>query len=190
MPPERGTMSKYHTPVMLQECIDGLAIKKEGTYVDVTFGGGGHSREIMKHLGPDGRLLAFDQDADAQQNMIDDEREAQIRANLQVGIPNLPGPAQSIGFLLCRLVELRAEYNESRAKVSELAVKLGEARAEVERLLKFNEQLGKVNFGLRQELTNLRAPPNADVMESTINSGSRTCSPALSSSTATSERRS
>ena len=53
-------MSEYHTPVMLQECIDGLSIKKDGTYVDVTFGGGGHSREIMKHLGKDGQLLAFD----------------------------------------------------------------------------------------------------------------------------------
>jgi 16S rRNA (cytosine1402-N4)-methyltransferase len=59
---------------MLQECIDGLDIKKDGTYVDVTFGGGGHSKEILKHLGKDGRLLAFDQDADAQQNLIEDER--------------------------------------------------------------------------------------------------------------------
>src|ERR1700761_6587688 len=67
-------MSNYHTPVMLQECIEGLNIRKDGTYVDVTFGGGGHSREILKHLGEDGRLLAFDQDADAQQNKIDDER--------------------------------------------------------------------------------------------------------------------
>lgn len=67
-------MSNYHVPVMLQECIEGLNIKPDGTYVDVTFGGGGHSREIMKHLGEDGRLLAFDQDADAQQNIIDDDR--------------------------------------------------------------------------------------------------------------------
>jgi len=67
-------MSNYHTPVMLQECIEGLNIRKGGTYVDVTFGGGGHSREILKHLGDGGRLLAFDQDADAQQNKIDDER--------------------------------------------------------------------------------------------------------------------
>jgi 16S rRNA (cytosine1402-N4)-methyltransferase len=67
-------MSNYHNPVMLQECIDGLDIKKDGTYVDVTFGGGGHSKEILKHLGKDGRLLAFDQDADAQQNLIEDDR--------------------------------------------------------------------------------------------------------------------
>jgi 16S rRNA (cytosine1402-N4)-methyltransferase len=64
----------YHTPVMLAECIAGLEIKPDGTYVDVTFGGGGHSREMMKHLGEKGKLVAFDQDADAQQNMIADDR--------------------------------------------------------------------------------------------------------------------
>ena len=67
-------MSEYHTPVMLHECIEGLAIKPAGTYVDVTFGGGGHSREILNHLGKEGRLLAFDQDVDAKQNLIHDGR--------------------------------------------------------------------------------------------------------------------
>jgi len=67
-------MSNYHVPVMLRECIEGLDIKPDGTYVDVTFGGGGHSTEILKHLGKNGRLLAFDQDADAQQNIPEDER--------------------------------------------------------------------------------------------------------------------
>src|SRR5258708_10853153 len=67
-------MSNYHTPVMLKECIDGLNIRPDGTYVDVTFGGGGHSREILKHLAADAKLLAFDQDADAKQNLIDDKR--------------------------------------------------------------------------------------------------------------------
>lgn len=76
-------MTDYHVPVMLQECIDALDIKKDGTYVDVTFGGGGHSREIMKHLGEDGRLLAFDQDADAQRNTIDDERFELIDQNFR-----------------------------------------------------------------------------------------------------------
>ena len=76
-------MSNYHTPVMLQECIDGLNIRPEGTYVDVTFGGGGHSREIIKHLGKDGRLLAFDQDADAQQNVIEDDRFEFIDQNFR-----------------------------------------------------------------------------------------------------------
>jgi len=73
----------YHTPVMLAECIEGLNIKPDGTYIDVTFGGGGHSREIMKHLGEDGQLLAFDQDADAQQNIIADDRFTFIDQNFR-----------------------------------------------------------------------------------------------------------
>ena len=76
-------MNNYHTPVMLKECIEGLNIRPDGTYVDVTFGGGGHSREIMKHLGEDGRLLAFDQDADAQQNIIADDRFEFIDQNFR-----------------------------------------------------------------------------------------------------------
>jgi 16S rRNA (cytosine1402-N4)-methyltransferase len=66
--------NSYHVPVLLQECIEGLAIKPNGVYVDVTFGGGGHSREILKHLGDNGMLVAFDQDPDAQRNKIDDPR--------------------------------------------------------------------------------------------------------------------
>jgi len=68
---------------MLQECIEALDIRPNGTYVDVTFGGGGHSREIMKYLGEDGRLLAFDQDADAQQNKIADDRFEFIDQNFR-----------------------------------------------------------------------------------------------------------
>ncbi|QDW23577.1 16S rRNA (cytosine(1402)-N(4))-methyltransferase RsmH [Pedobacter sp. KBS0701] len=66
--------NNYHVPVMLQPCIDGLNIKPDGVYVDVTFGGGGHSKEILKHLGPKGRLIAFDQDPDAQANVHADDR--------------------------------------------------------------------------------------------------------------------
>jgi len=61
----------YHIPVMLQECLDGLAIKKDGVYVDVTFGGGGHSREIFKLLSSEGKLISFDQDPDAAKNAWD-----------------------------------------------------------------------------------------------------------------------
>ncbi|HEY0898655.1 MAG TPA: 16S rRNA (cytosine(1402)-N(4))-methyltransferase RsmH [Sphingobacteriaceae bacterium] len=76
-------MSDYHVPVMLHECMEGLAIKPEGTYVDVTFGGGGHSREILKHLGPKGRLMAFDQDVDAQKNIPADERFVFVDQNFR-----------------------------------------------------------------------------------------------------------
>jgi len=63
----------YHVPVLLKECIEGLDIDPKGVYVDVTFGGGGHSREIIKHI-TTGKLIAFDQDRDAAKNIIDDER--------------------------------------------------------------------------------------------------------------------
>lgn len=73
--------NNYHVPVMLQPCIDGLNINPDGVYVDVTFGGGGHSREILKHLGPKGTLIAFDQDPDAQQNVPQDDRFVFIDQN-------------------------------------------------------------------------------------------------------------
>ncbi|RYE10159.1 MAG: 16S rRNA (cytosine(1402)-N(4))-methyltransferase RsmH [Sphingobacteriaceae bacterium] len=75
--------SNYHTPVMLQECIDALAIKPSGVYVDVTFGGGGHSKEILNKLTEDGRLLAFDQDEDAKRNVPDDGRFTFVEQNFR-----------------------------------------------------------------------------------------------------------
>lgn len=83
MQAEGGQMTNYHNPVMLQECMEGLNIKLEGVYIDVTFGGGGHSREILKYLGSKGRLLAFDQDADAQKNLPKDDRLTFIDQNFR-----------------------------------------------------------------------------------------------------------
>lgn len=62
----------YHIPVLLMPSVDGMDIRPDGTYVDVTFGGGGHSREILSRLGKGGRLLGFDQDEDAEQNIVND----------------------------------------------------------------------------------------------------------------------
>ena len=73
----------YHVPVLLNESIDGLNIKSDGIYVDVTFGGGGHSREILRRLGPKGRLYGFDQDNDAEGNIPDDERFTFVRSNFR-----------------------------------------------------------------------------------------------------------
>lgn len=74
---------KYHSPVLLHESVDALNIKKDGVYVDVTFGGGGHSQEILNRLGENGRLFAFDQDEDAQQNKIEDSRLVLIAENFR-----------------------------------------------------------------------------------------------------------
>ena len=73
----------YHIPVLLNDSIDGLAIKPNGIYVDATFGGGGHSSEILDRLGDEGRLYAFDQDQDALQNRIDDDRFILIPENFR-----------------------------------------------------------------------------------------------------------
>ena len=73
----------YHNPVLLHESIDGLSIKENGVYVDVTFGGGGHSKEILNRLGKEGKLFGFDQDPDAQNNNIDDERFVLIPENFR-----------------------------------------------------------------------------------------------------------
>ncbi len=74
---------EYHNAVLLKETVDGLDIKPNGVYVDVTFGGGGHSREILSRLGDEGKLYAFDQDKDALANKIDDERFVLINENFR-----------------------------------------------------------------------------------------------------------
>jgi len=75
--------TNYHKPVLLKETVDGLAIKPDGIYVDVTYGGGGHSREILSRLGAGGKLYAFDQDPDAQANVVDDPRLTLIPENFR-----------------------------------------------------------------------------------------------------------
>jgi len=77
------TAETYHVPVLLKESIDSLNIKPDGIYVDVTFGGGGHSREILSRLGPEGHLYSFDQDADAEKNIVDDKRFTFVRSNFR-----------------------------------------------------------------------------------------------------------
>lgn len=77
------TTMEYHNPVLLHETVDGLNIKPDGVYVDVTFGGGGHSKEILKRLGPNGKLFAFDQDEDALENALPDERFTLIHENFR-----------------------------------------------------------------------------------------------------------
>ncbi len=73
----------YHTPALLYPCMEGLSINPSGVYVDVTFGGGGHSREILSRLNERGRLFGFDQDLDAMQNIVDDKRFTFVRSNFR-----------------------------------------------------------------------------------------------------------
>ena len=77
------TAETYHVSVLLKESVDGLDIQPDGIYVDVTFGGGGHSREILSRLGTNGRLFGFDQDADAESNIMNDNRFTFVRSNFR-----------------------------------------------------------------------------------------------------------
>ena len=77
------TAETYHVPVLLKESVDGLDIKPSGIYVDVTFGGGGHSREILSRIGEDGHLYSFDQDEDAEKNILNDSRFTFVRSNFR-----------------------------------------------------------------------------------------------------------
>ena len=77
------TAETYHVSVLLKESVDGLDIQPDGVYVDTTFGGGGHSREILSRLGKKGHLYSFDQDADAEKNIVDDDRFTFVRSNFR-----------------------------------------------------------------------------------------------------------
>ena len=96
---------EYHNPVLLKETVDGLNIKPDGIYVDVTFGGGGHSKEILKRLGPNGKLFGFDQDEDALANTLPDERFVLIPENFRYikrflrfhGVKNVDGILADLG---------------------------------------------------------------------------------------------
>ena len=94
-------MSVYHTPVLLEESVALLDIAPGGTYVDLTFGGGGHSRRILEQLGPEGRLYAFDQDRDTRANCPDDPRFRYVESNFRFlrGALRLRGVTQVDGIL-------------------------------------------------------------------------------------------
>ena len=77
------TIDTYHVPVLLDESINGLNLHPDGVYIDVTFGGGGHSREILRQLPQGSRLFSFDQDADAERNIVDDDRFTFVRSNFR-----------------------------------------------------------------------------------------------------------
>ena len=95
----------YHVPVLLEACADGLQVRPEGVYADLTFGGGGHSREILSRLGSEGHLYGFDQDADAERNAIADNRFTFVRSNFRYlknwmryyGVEQLDGVLADLG---------------------------------------------------------------------------------------------
>lgn len=166
----------YHSPVLLQESVDALAIKEDGVYVDVTFGGGGHSREILKRLGEKGRLYAFDQDADAIRNKIEDDRFVLIEENFRYvsrflkfyGIKKVDGVLADLGVSSHQFDE--AERGFSTRFDGELDMRMNQnsnlSAKEVVNEYE-QEQLANVLF-LYGELRNARAIAKTIVEERTV----------------------
>ncbi len=109
----------YHIPVLLNECIDALKIKPDGIYIDVTFGGGGHSREIFKHLSPKGKLIAFDQDQDAKENVWNADNFIFVAANFEhinnhlraLGIKKVDGILADLGVSSHQFDEVKRGFS-------------------------------------------------------------------------------
>ena len=154
-------MTTYHEPALLNECIEALQIKPDGVYVDVTFGGGGHSKEILKRLGEKGRLIAFDQDEDAERNSIKDPRFVLVRQNYRfiknflryydaipvdgiladLGISSYQIDAADRGFSIRYEAELDMRMNrESKITAADILNTYSE-----EKLLKIFSQFGEVH---------------------------------------------
>jgi len=163
--------ANYHVPVLLQACIDGLNIKPDGVYVDVTFGGGGHSREILKHLGDKGVLIAFDQDPDAQRNKIDDPRFhfvdqnfAFLKNNLRLlGYKKVDGILADLGVSSHQFNEPERGFSTRFESTLDMRMdKQGELTAAVVLNTYSEEQLHRI-FGIYGEVKNAKSLAKAVV---------------------------
>ena len=124
---------EYHIPVLLKEAIDNLNISPDGIYVDATFGGGGHSRAILEHLGPEGKLVAFDQDPDAENNLPKDERLIFVHSNFRFlkrylklhGIPQVDGILADIGVSSHQLDKAKRGFSYGSSEFLDMRMQPG-----------------------------------------------------------------
>lgn len=154
----------YHIPVMLQECLDGLAVRKDGVYVDVTFGGGGHSQAILDLLGSAGRLYAFDQDPDALTNTISDDRFRLIHQNFRflknnlrfAGVSQVDGVLADLGVSSHQIDE--ASRGFSTRYDADLDMRMDQAGSlDAKRVLnEYSEESLHRIFGIYGEITNAK----------------------------------
>ncbi|PHS51953.1 MAG: 16S rRNA (cytosine(1402)-N(4))-methyltransferase [Lutibacter sp.] len=156
---------KYHNPVLLKESIEGLNIKPDGIYVDVTFGGGGHSKEILSRLNKKGKLLAFDQDEDAKRNMIDDDRFTLIPQNFRFikrylrfyGVKKVDGVLADLGVSSYQFDEAERGFSTRFDADLDMRMNQEEALSAYEVVNKYSEEkLSNVLFQYG-ELRNARA---------------------------------
>lgn len=156
--------NEYHEPVMLKECMDGLNIKPDGTYVDVTFGGGGHSRKILEQLGDQGRLFAFDQDPDALENRLADPRFALIHQNFRFlknnlkfhGVKEVDGILADLGISSHQIDERERGFSTRyEARLDMRMDKVGDLDAQAIVNSYSEEDLHRI-FGMYGEIKNAR----------------------------------
>ena len=155
----------YHNPVLLFESVNGLDIVPNGIYVDVTFGGGGHSKEILKKLGPEGRLFAFDQDEDALQNTIEDDRFVLIHENFRhikrflrfYGVKKVNGILADLGVSSHQFDEASRGFSTRFDAALDMRMHKESKRSAVHIVNKYSEErLGEILF-LYGELRNAKA---------------------------------
>ena len=156
---------EYHNPVLLKESIEGLKIKPDGIYVDVTFGGGGHSREILSRLNEKGKLLAFDQDEDAKRNMIDDNRFTLIPQNFRFikrylrfyGVKKVDGVLADLGVSSHQFDEAKRGFSTRFDAALDMRMNQGDGLSAFDVVNKYSEEkLSNVLFQYG-ELRNARA---------------------------------
>ncbi|MBL4939283.1 MAG: 16S rRNA (cytosine(1402)-N(4))-methyltransferase RsmH [Lutibacter sp.] len=156
---------EYHNPVLLKESIEGLNIKPDGIYVDVTFGGGGHSREILSRLNEKGKLFAFDQDEDAKRNMIDDERFTLIPQNFRFikrylrfyGVKKVDGVLADLGVSSHQFDEAKRGFSTRFDAALDMRMNQGDGLSAFDVVNKYSEEkLSNVLFQYG-ELRNARA---------------------------------
>lgn len=160
----------YHKPVMLKECIEGLAIKPDGIYVDVTFGGGGHSREILKHL-TTGKLYGFDQDADAQEQAgkISDPNFTFIRANFRnirkylkiYGVSHVDGILADLGISSHQIDTPERGFSTRFEGDLDMRMNNADGQSAKEIIEEYSEEELHKIFGMYGELKNARSVARA-----------------------------
>lgn len=154
----------YHTSVLLHECIEHLDIKENGIYLDATFGGGGHSREILKHLGPEGRLIVFDQDADAKQNLPDDARVLFVQENFRYAarfvrlhrLPRLDGVLADLGVSSFQFDTAERGFSTRFDAVLDMRMDKRQRKTALDVLNTYSEQQLKLIFDEYGEVTNAK----------------------------------
>jgi len=167
-----NTECSYHLPVMVDECLDGLNIRPDAVIVDATFGGGGHSRAILSHLGPEGRLYAFDRDKDATSNSIDDPRFHLINENFMHlksflrlnAVRRIDGLLADLGISSHQIDEAERGFSTRMDGPLDLRMDRREGATAADIVANSSEKELETLLRIYGELTNARALAHAIVM--------------------------